>query len=128
MNTRLKSIAAAFSYFAATLAFAGTIEPFHATTFAALQAANKPVVVDVYADWCPTCKAQAPIVSALMAKPAFKDYTVLKVNFDTRKDLRRKFHVPQQSTLIVFRGKREVARSVGDTGATSIEATFDKAS
>jgi thiol-disulfide isomerase/thioredoxin len=128
MNVRFASIAAALSFFAATLAFAGSIEPFHAAKFAALQAANKPVIVDVYADWCPTCKAQAPIVSALMEKPAFRDFTVLKVNFDTQKDLRRKFHVPQQSTLIVFRGKREVARSVGDTDATSIEAMLNKAS
>lgn len=128
MNVRFASIAVVFSFFVASLAFAGTIEPFRATKFAALQAANKPVVIDVYADWCPTCKAQAPIVSALMAKPAFKDYTVLKVNFDTRKDLRRKLHVPQQSTLIVFRGKHEVTRSVGDTDATSIEAMLDKAS
>ena len=108
-------------------ALAGEIQPYDAATFASLRAAGKPVVLDVYADWCPTCKAQAPIVSELMKKPAFRDFTVLRVNYDTQKDVRRELNVPMQSTLIVFRGKREVARSVGDTDSASIEATLQKA-
>lgn len=112
---------------AASGALAGEIQPYDAATFASLQAAGKPVVLDVYADWCPTCKAQAPIVSELMKRPAFRDFTVLRVNYDTQKDIRREFNVPMQSTLIVFRGKHEVARSVGDTDSSSIEATLRKA-
>lgn len=119
---------AVLSFLAATSALAGETKPFDQATFAQLQAAGKPILVDVYADWCPTCKAQAPILSELMSRPEFKDYTVLKVNFDTQKDVRRVLHVTEQSTLIVYRGKQEVARSIGDTSKDSIAATLRKAS
>ena len=119
---------AVLSFLAATSALAGETKPFDQATFAQLQAAGKPILVDVYADWCPTCKAQAPILSELMSRPELKDYTMLKVNFDTQKDVRRVLHVTEQSTLIVYRGKQEVARSIGDTSKDSIAATLRKAS
>jgi len=126
MQFGIRILLAAFSFLVATMAFAAETKPFDQATFAALQAANKPVLVDVYADWCPTCKAQEPLISALIASPEFKDYTVLRVNFDTQKDVRKSLRVPNQSTLIVYRGKREVARSTGDTSKDSIAASLRK--
>ncbi len=127
MNFGSRFAFALLTLFAATSVLAAETKPFDAATFAALQAADKPVLIDVYADWCPTCKQQAPIIAELMASPEFKDYTVLKVNFDTQKDVRRTLRVAEQSTFIVYRGKREVARSIGDTGKDSIAATLRKA-
>jgi thioredoxin 1 len=86
---------------------------FDQATFDVLQAANRPVLIDVHADWCPICKQQEPNVSALMASPEFKGCTVARVNFDTQTDLRKKLRAANQSTRIVFRGKQEVARSTG---------------
>ena len=126
MNFGIRSLSTLLAFAAATSALAAETKPFDAATFAALQAANKPVLIDVYADWCPTCKQQAPIVDALLASPEFKDYTVLKVNFDTQKDVRQTLRVAQQSTFIVYRGTREVARSIGDTSKDSIAATLRK--
>jgi thioredoxin 1 len=114
------------SLLVATAATAAETKSFDLATFDALQAANRPVLVDVYADWCPTCKQQEPLISALMASPEFKDYTVLRVNFDTQKDVRKKLRAANQSTLIVFRGKKEVARSTGDTNKESITASLRK--
>ena len=111
---------------AISFAWAGETRPFDQATFDRLRANGDPVLIDVYADWCPTCKQQAPIVAALMASPEFKDFTVLKVNYDTQKDVRVKLGVAQQSTFIVFRGTREIARSTGDTGRNSIAATLRK--
>lgn len=110
----------------ASLAVAGEIKPYTPQTFEQLTQAGKPVVVDVSATWCPTCKAQKPIVDGLMKQPAYQDVTVLAVDFDTNRAALKKFKVNMQSTLIAFKGKSEVGRSVGDTTPSGIETLFKK--
>ena len=127
MKAGTQLLLAALSIVVVTSALGAEIKPFDQATFEQLQAADKPVLIDVYADWCPTCKQQAPIVSELMTRPEFKDYTVLRVNFDTQKDVRRTLRVTEQSTFIVYRGKKEVARTIGDTRKDSIAASLHKA-
>jgi thioredoxin 1 len=106
---------------------AAAAQPFDAAAFAAAQAAGKPILLDVTASWCPTCRAQAPILSRLLGESRFKDLVVFDVDFDTRKDLLREFGVRSQSTLIVFKGKDEAGRSVGDTTPAGIEGLLSKA-
>ena len=81
----------------------------------------------ITAPWCPTCKAQKPILSKLETLPKFKNLVVLNIDFDTSKPLLRTLHVAQQSTLIVYKGEKEVGRSTGDTNPASIEALLGKA-
>lgn len=95
--------------------------------FDALNKSGKPVVVHVHADWCPTCRAQDPIVSALIKDPAFKNVSFLEVDFDAQKDVVKAFNVSQQSTLIVFKGGKEQGRSTGDTRKASIDSLINKA-
>jgi thiol-disulfide isomerase/thioredoxin len=123
----LKLLLALTSLLLSGLSTAVETKPFDAATFAELQNAGKPILVDVRADWCPTCKAQAPIIASLLATPTFKDYTVLEVNFDTQPSVLRQFKVTQQSTLIVFSGKSEKGRSTGDTRKEGIAALLRKA-
>lgn len=112
---------------AARPALAFEMKPFNAAAFDAAQAAGKPILIEVSAPWCPTCKAQKPILSGLAAKPKFKDMVAFEIDFDSQKDLLRKFNVAMQSTLIAFKGGKEAGRSTGDTRAASIEALLDKA-
>jgi thioredoxin 1 len=100
---------------------------FTASALEAAQKAGKPILVEISAPWCPTCKAQKPILSGLAAKPKFKDLVMLDVDFDSQKDVVRSLKAQSQSTLIVFKGATEVGRSVGDTNAASIEALLSKA-
>jgi len=102
-------------------------KPFDAAAFGAAQAAGKPILVEVTAPWCPTCKAQKPILSGLAGKPKFKDLVIFQIDFDSQKELLKKFDVFMQSTLIVFKGTKEAGRSTGDTNPGSIEALLDKA-
>jgi thiol-disulfide isomerase/thioredoxin len=90
------------------------------------QAAGRTILVDVHADWCPTCRKQKPILEKLAADPAFKDALMIVVDFDTDADALHRFKVSSQSTLIVFKGTREAGRSVGDTREESIRALWAK--
>ena len=116
----------ALSAFAA-LASAGPSEPFTQKRFDELAAQGKPALVAIHADWCPTCKAQKPIVGELMGRPEFKDMTELVVDFDAQKPVIKQYKVSMQSTLIAFRGGKEVGRSVGDTTKAGIEGLVKKA-
>ncbi|MBT9291998.1 thioredoxin family protein [Prosthecodimorpha staleyi] len=100
--------------------------PFSAAAFTAAKAKGGPILVEVTAPWCPTCRAQKPILSELRAMPKFKDMTVLTVDFDSQKDALRALDARTQSTLIVFKGDREVGRSVGVTERGAIEALLAK--
>lgn len=114
--------AAAIGLFAAGQARAATEMPFSPEAFAAAQAAGKPILVDIWASWCPTCARQAPILKSLYADPANKDLVVFKVDFDAQKGAVAGFHARMQSTLIAFHGTTETARSVGDTVPASVAA------
>lgn len=107
-------------------AAAGGAVPFTAEAFKAAQAAGSPILVEIHADWCPTCKAQTPILEKLTADPKFKDLKVFRVDFDAMKAAVKDFKAQSQSTLIVFKGPAERGRSVGDTKQASIAALLDK--
>ena len=77
--------------------------------------------------WCPTCRAQNPILVQLTRDPKYKDIVVFKLDFDAQKDALRALNAQTQSTLIVFKGETEKGRSVGDTDKDSIAALLDKA-
>jgi thiol-disulfide isomerase/thioredoxin len=100
--------------------------PFDDKAFEAAQAAGKSILIDISAPWCPTCKVQKPILSKLAQDAKFKDLVAFDIDFDSQKDLLRRFGVSMQSTLISFKGAKEVARSTGNTDAAAIEAQLDK--
>ena len=110
------------------IAWAATEAPFTQLAFAGAQHEGKPILVDISAPWCPVCAKQRPILSELMADPAFKDLVVYQVDFDSQKDVVRALGAQMQSTLVVFHGATEKGRSIGDTNAQSIKALLQKTS
>ncbi|MDH6260503.1 thioredoxin family protein [Bradyrhizobium sp. BR13661] len=100
-------------------------EPFDAKSFEASQAAGKSILIDVTAPWCPTCKQQRPIVQEI--EKQHPELVVYEVDFDSAKDVLKKFRVQYQSTLIVFKGAKELARSTGETDAVPIRSLIEKA-
>jgi thioredoxin len=107
-------------------ALAETVPTFDAKAFADAQKAGRPILIAIHASWCPTCKAQAPILSELRADPKFKNLTYFVIDFDSQKDLVNRFGARMQSTLIIFKGDKEEGRSVGDTNRDSIYALVGK--
>jgi thioredoxin len=94
--------------------------PYSDQAFHASQAAGDTILVHVTAVWCPTCKAQRPIVESIQKERP--KLVIYDVDFDTAKDVLRQFRVQSQSTLIVFKGTKEVARSVGETDPARVRA------
>jgi thioredoxin 1 len=101
--------------------------PFDQAQFDATRSAGRPVAVVFHADWCPTCRAQAPVLKELTATPALKSLTVYIANFDTEKALKRSLGVTQQSTIVVFKDGKEIARSTGDTQRDRLDALLRRA-
>lgn len=97
-------------------------KPFDLASFEAAQQRGARILVDIAAGWCPTCKAQKPIIDSLADQPANKDLVIFAVDFDSQKPIVRQLGARSQSTLIAFRGKTETGRSVGDTNPGSIAA------
>jgi len=122
----LATLLAGTAIVAAGTAIAATEAKFDAAAFAAAQAAGKPILVAVRADWCPVCAKQKPMLSRLGAEPAMKDLMVFVVDFDTQKEVTQRFGVQKMSTLIAFRGTAERDRSVGVTDEAALKALLAK--
>jgi len=110
----------------AAITHAIEFQPYSAAALATAQKADKPVVLQFHADWCSTCRAQDKVLEKLKAEPGL-DVTVLKVNFDTEKDLKKKYKIQTQSTMVVLRGEKERGRLVGDTTEAGIRAALKSA-
>lgn len=111
---------------AASFAQALDIAPWSAADFAREQAAGKAVALHFHADWCPTCKAQEKVFNGWRGDAAVPG-RLLVVDYDKARELRRQFGVRTQSTLIVFKGDKEVARLAGATDPASLRAALEAA-
>lgn len=102
-------------------------EPFTQQKLDALNKAGRPVVVAIHADWCTTCRAQANILKDLLDQPKFRGMSILRVDFDKQKPEVAAFGVENQSTLIVFKGGKEIDRESFETNPNRIAALLAKA-
>ncbi|MFW1332088.1 thioredoxin family protein, partial [Vibrio parahaemolyticus] len=78
--------------------------------FEAARAANKPILVEVSAWWCPVCASQSRTIESTLNDPRNRDLIVFKLNYDKQKDEWRSFGVRKQGTLIAFKAGSEVGR------------------
>lgn len=110
LRTTVALIALAFAS-----AHAGGFESYSKARLAELQADGKPVLVEVYADWCSTCKRQSPILTRLLDEPAFKHYGALKIDWDDQRGEAQALGAPRQSTLFVYRDGKQIGMSIAET-------------
>lgn len=117
---RFLALAATLPVLAVLPAQAAPRRPFADAAFDAAQAAGRPILVEVTAPWCPTCRAQKPHVDAIAADPRMRDAVLFSVDFDSQRDALRRLNVRSQSTLIAFRGREERGRATGITDGAAI--------
>ena len=84
--------------------------------------ADKPVMVDFYAEWCGPCKAMAPLMEELDG--AQDRYYVGKVDVDELPDLARQYKVASVPTVLAFKDGDCVNRSVGLSNREELEGLF----
>jgi thioredoxin len=122
-------VAAAFAVLLttfATLSVSAEV-PYNQAQFDAMRAAGKPIAVVFHADWCPTCRAQAPVLKQLTQSQDLKGIMLFVANFDTETALKRSLGITKQSTIVVFKDGKETARSTGDTQPDTLSELLRRA-
>jgi len=121
MITRI--VAATLFLSASAASFALDIKPYSAQALSAEQQAGKPVTLHFHADWCPTCRAQDKVLQQWKGDASVPG-TLLVVDYDNEKELKKQLGVRTQSTLIAYHGSVEKARLAGETGADKLRAVL----
>ena len=85
-----------------------------------------PVLVDLWAEWCPPCRMVSPVLDQL-AKERAGQLKLVKVNVDNSPELARRYDARSIPTLLLIAGGEVVARQVGALPAHALKNWVDGA-
>src|SRR5690606_18871236 len=89
-------------------------------------ASDLPVLVDLWAEWCPPCHRLAPLLDELAAEYAGRARLVT-VDVDANPVTTRAYGVLAMPTLSLFRGGEVIAQVVGAQPKAKLRAQLDAA-
>jgi len=96
-----------------------------ATFEAEVAAADRPLLVDFWAEWCQPCKAIAPVIERMASEHADK-LRVASVDIQTNPATPQRFGIMSIPTLILFKRGRPVMQLVGQNDARNVETLLGK--
>ena len=85
---------------------------------------GKTVVINSYEVWCGTCSEQTKILH--QAEKEFKDIVFLSYEQSKNKEIAQKLNIKYWTTIVVYKGNKEVARIVGQTDKKTIYSAIQK--
>lgn len=86
--------------------------------------ADKPVLVDYWAEWCGPCKSIAPILDEV-AKEYQGRLKIAKINVDENQQVPAKFGIRGIPTLMLFKNGNLEATRVGALSKSQLTAFLD---
>jgi thioredoxin 1 len=84
-----------------------------------------PVLVDFWAEWCGPCRMVGPVVEQLSQMMAGK-IKVAKLNVDENQEIAMKYGIRSIPSLILFKGGKEIARTVGAASKDSYQKFIEQ--
>lgn len=87
--------------------------------------ADKPVVVDFWADWCGPCKKLSPLLDQIAEEMA-EEVSVVKVNVDEQRNLGAMFQIMSLPSVLIFNKGEKVDEFVGLRSKADIVAKIRK--
>ena len=99
------------------------IAPYSAQILAQKQQAGEAVSLHFHAKWCPTCLVQERAFNTFKGDAAVPG-TLLVVDYDQERELKREMGIRSQSTLIVFKGQEQKHRSGGVTDPQALKTAL----
>ena len=86
--------------------------------------ADKPVLVDFYATWCPPCKLLAPTIGELANEYAGR-VEFIKVDGDKSPKLVSEYRIEGYPTVLIFKGGKPAKKLVGLRHADEYRRAMD---
>ena len=87
-------------------------------------AAEGPVLVDFWAEWCTPCKAIAPALEQISEELGEK-VTIAKLDIDENPDTAGKYGVMSIPTMILFKGGERAATKVGAAPKSQLQSWLE---